>query len=42
MIHYTRGHGTNMSIEMITNSKYVEQHIVHNVIVDYQMENIQE
>jgi len=42
VINYIRGHGTNMSIELRTNSKYTKQHIVHNVIVDYQVENIQE
>ena len=42
MVNYIRGHGTNMSIEVTTSSKYNDQHVIHNVIVDYQLENIQE
>ena len=41
-IHYVRGVGTNMSIEMRTSSKYVRQHIVHNAIVDFEQYDLQE
>jgi len=39
---YIRGQGTNMSVEVLTRSKYNDQHTIHNMIVDYQVENIQE
>lgn len=41
-IHYTRGMGTNMSIEMRTLSKFNSQHIIHNCIVDYEQYDKQE
>jgi hypothetical protein len=41
-IHYTRGTGTNMSIEMRTGSKYNTQHIIHNCIVDFDELDMQE
>ena len=41
-IHYTRGVGTNMSIEMRTLSKYNARHIIHNCIVDYEQYDKQE
>ena len=41
-IHYMRGTGTNMSIEMRTASKYTENHVIHNCIVDYEQQDQQE
>ena len=41
-IHYTRGIGRNMSIEMRTLSKYLEEHVIHNCIVDFQQEDQQQ
>ena len=42
IVNYIRGHGTNMSIELSTSSKYDSQHIIHNVIVDYTVEGMKE
>ena len=42
LVHYIRGHGRNMSLEVMTNSKYNQRHIIHNAIVDYTLENLQE
>ena len=41
-IHYVRGVGRNMSIEMRTSSKFVEEHIIHNCIVDYEVNDQQQ
>lgn len=41
-IHYVRGTGTNMSIEIRTSNRYNTPHVVHNCIVDYELENLQE
>lgn len=35
IVHYLRGYGTNMSIEIRTSNKYTDQHVIHNAIVDY-------
>ena len=41
-VHYTRGVGRNMSIEMRTVSKYLEEHIIHNCIVDFEVNDQQQ
>ena len=41
-VHYVRGVGTNMSIEMRTQSKYLAQHVIHNVIIDYEVNDKQQ
>lgn len=35
LVLYLRGSGANMSIEVRSSSKYKEQHVLHNGIVDY-------
>lgn len=42
MIYYIRGYGSNMAIELATSSKYNSQHILHDVIVDYTVEEKQQ
>ena len=41
IVYYMRGHGTNMSLEMRVASKYNTQHIIHNAVVDFSVEDRQ-